>query len=241
VETVGRFVAEDDGALLLDHWRVLGADARPAALAVLRSRPTATRALLDAIESGRVSPGDLAAADIAFLWRNEDPEIGPRARRVLAAHRGASPESSLAALRPALDLGGDAARGRVLFEQRCQFCHRAAGGGVDVGPDLETVRGRGREGLLAAIVDPHREVAPAYVAYTVATRDGNRIEGIIRRDDASGMTLRLMGGVETTLARADIAGTSSAGRSLMPEGLALGLAPAQMADLLAFIESLGTR
>jgi hypothetical protein len=46
------------------------------------------------------------------------------------------------------------------------------------------------------------------------------------------------GGAESVIGRADIAGSSSSGRSLMPEGLEAGLSPADMADLLTFIETL---
>ena len=48
----------------------------------------------------------------------------------------------------------------------------------------------------------------------------------------------IMGGGEITLARANIRGSSSAGQSLMPEGLEAGLSARDMADLLTFIEQL---
>jgi hypothetical protein len=46
------------------------------------------------------------------------------------------------------------------------------------------------------------------------------------------------GGVKQTVARKDIKGSSSEGKSMMPEGLEAGLDPQAMADLLTFIESL---
>jgi putative heme-binding domain-containing protein len=127
-------------------------------------------------------------------------------------------------------------RGREVFEQRCIICHRAGENGVEVGPNMLTVKSRGRDGLLTAIVDPHREVAPAYVAYTVNTKEGATFQALITRDDASGLTLRLMGGIDVTLARSAIAGSSSEGRSLMPEGLESGLTVPAMADLLTYLE-----
>ena len=141
-------------------------------------------------------------------------------------------------LQPALALTGRVEKGRELYEQRCLVCHRAEGRGQAVGPDLVTVKSRGRDGLLTAIVDPHREVAPAYVAYTVSTREGATLVGLISRDDATGVALTLMGGTQVTLARAQIKGTASEGKSLMPEGLEAGLSAQAMADLLAFLEGL---
>ena len=52
------------------------------------------------------------------------------------------------------------------------------------------------------------------------------------------MTLRMPGGVSKTILRADVSGSSSDGRSLMPEGLEGGLTTQDMADLLTFIETL---
>jgi putative heme-binding domain-containing protein len=50
------------------------------------------------------------------------------------------------------------------------------------------------------------------------------------------MTLKMMGGMEKTLQRSEIKGSSSTGQSLMPEGLETGMSVSDMADLLSFIE-----
>jgi hypothetical protein len=52
------------------------------------------------------------------------------------------------------------------------------------------------------------------------------------------VALTLMGGTQVSLTRAQIKGTSSEGKSLMPEGLEQGLDAQAMADLLSFIEGL---
>ena len=109
---------------------------------------------------------------------------------------------------------------------------------MELGPDLVTVKSRGRDSLLAAIINPHQEVAPQYIAYEVNTKDGNAYLGMISRDEASSLSLRIMGGAEVNLPRANIRGSSSSGKSLMPEGLEAGLSVQEMADLLTFIEQL---
>ena len=50
--------------------------------------------------------------------------------------------------------------------------------------------------------------------------------------------LRVMGGADVAIVRANIKGSSSSGKSLMPEGLESGMAVQDMADLLTFIEQL---
>ena len=118
------------------------------------------------------------------------------------------------------------------------MCSSDLGDGMLLGPDLNTVKSKGRDGLLTAILDPHKEVAPQYIAYEVNTKDGNAFSGIITRDEATSLTLKIMGGAEVTLPRANIKGSNSSGKSLMPEGLEAGMSVQEMADLLSFIESL---
>jgi hypothetical protein len=48
----------------------------------------------------------------------------------------------------------------------------------------------------------------------------------------------MMCGAQITLPRAEIQGSTSTGQSLMPEGLETSMTPQDMANLLAFIESL---
>ena len=75
-------------------------------------------------------------------------------------------------------------------------------------------------------------------SYTVETKDGQTLLGLISKDDATGMTLKLIGGTEQTISRAQIKGSSSSGQSLMPEGIEAGMDAQAMADLLTFIEEL---
>jgi putative heme-binding domain-containing protein len=110
--------------------------------------------------------------------------------------------------------------------------------GLQVGPDLVTVKTKGREGIFTAILDPNKEVAPQYIAYTVNTKDGQTLAGIITNDSANSMTLKMMGGAEMNIPRSNIKGSTSTGASLMPEGIESGMSVQDMADLLEFIEGL---
>jgi putative heme-binding domain-containing protein len=143
-----------------------------------------------------------------------------------------------AKFQPAITARGNAERGKAHYLGRCMVCHRAEGQGMELGPDLVTVKTRGRDGLLSAIIDPHKEVAPQYIAFDVNTKDGNAYSGIIARDDATGLVLKVMGGAEVALPRSNVRGSSSSGKSIMPEGLEAGLSVQDMADLLTYIEEL---
>ncbi len=224
--------------ILLDAWPVLSSAVREAALAALLSREDRTLALLAAIEGRRVNPSDLSAARVQALAGHNSPTIAARARSALSAVLPPSRAEVAAQYQTALTLIGDATRGRLRYQEKCYVCHRAGDEGLVLGPDLASVKSRGREALLAAILDPHSEVAPQYIAYDITTKDGNAYTGIVTRDDLNGVALKIMGGADVSIPRVNIRGTTSAGLSLMPEGLEAGMSVQDMADLLTFIETL---
>jgi putative membrane-bound dehydrogenase-like protein len=223
---------------LVDHWRDYTPAAREAALAALLAREDRVAALLAAVKAGAIAPADIPAAQVQALTHHKNAQLGALARTALASVIPPSRAEVTATFQPALTATGDATRGHAVYQSRCFVCHRAGSEGLALGPDLVAVKSKGREALLTAILEPHKEVAPQYIAYDVTTKDGNAYTGIVARDDATGLTLKIMGGGEIALARANVRGSSSAGKSLMPEGLEAGLSVRDMADLLTFIETL---
>jgi putative heme-binding domain-containing protein len=175
---------------------------------------------------------------VQALVKHKNEKIATQAQTALASVIPPSRESVVATFKPALSLTGSAEDGAPHYQSRCLACHVADGQGMPVGPDLVTVKTKGREGILSAILEPHKEVASQFIAYVVNTKDGQTVSGIVTKDDASSMTLKMMGGAEVTLQRSNIQGSSSSGQSLMPEGLETGLTPQDMANLLAYIEAL---
>jgi putative heme-binding domain-containing protein len=225
-------------ATLLSGWPAYTLPAREAALAALLAREDRALPLLKAISAGAIPPTALAASQVQALAHHKSAAISGLAKTALASVIPPSRAEVTAKFQPAIAAPGDATRGLALYQTRCIVCHRAAGQGVEVGPDLITVKTKGRDGLLTAILEPHKEVAPQYIAYDVTTKEGNAYTGIISRDDATSLSLKIMGGAEITLPRATIRGSASSGKSLMPEGLEAGLTVSDMADLLTFIETL---
>jgi putative heme-binding domain-containing protein len=224
---------------MLKAWPDFGAKSKTAALEALLARDDRALALLNAMSDAQgPKPSDLSAAQVQALAKHKNEQIVALAKTALASVIPPSRESVVATFKPALNLIGDVASGATHYQSRCLACHVADGQGMPVGPDLVTVKTKGREGILSAILEPHKEVASQFIAYTVNTKDGQTVSGIVTQDDASGMTLKMMGGAEVTLQRANIQGSSSTGQSLMPEGLETGMTPQDMADLLAYIEGL---
>ncbi len=235
IRTLATHAAAEVTTALLAQW-TYEPKAKEAALTALFGREDRLKALLDAIEQGKVPAGDLSASQVQALANHKTAALAKRAKTVLAAVIPPSREEVAAKFAGAVGLGGDAARGKAQYQGRCMICHRANGEGMELGPDLVSVKTRGRDGLLAAILDPHKEVAPQYIAYEVNTKDGNAYLGMITRDDATSLALKIMGGAEVAIPRANVRGSSSSGKSLMPEGLEAGMSVQDMADLLTFIE-----
>jgi putative membrane-bound dehydrogenase-like protein len=222
-------------AALIGNWAHYGPKAKAAALEALLSREDRAVALL---EAKVVKPEEFSASQVQDLIKHKSPKVVAAAKTVLSSVVPPSREEVTAKFKPAIAAKGDAQKGQLQYMARCVACHKAGALGLAVGPDLITVKTKGREALLTAILEPHKEVASQFIAYTVNTKDGQTLAGIITNDTASSMTIRMMGGIEKTLQRSEIKGSSSSGQSLMPEGLETGMTVEDMADLLSYIESL---
>jgi putative heme-binding domain-containing protein len=137
--------------------------------------------------------------------------------------------------RGALEMKGDAARGKQIFAKACAACHKVQGVGNDIGPNLAAMKARGPEAILLNVLDPNREVNPQYLNYAVLMNDGRQLTGIITAETATGITLRRADNATDNVLRIDIDQLKSTGMSLMPEGMEKQIDPAAMADLLEFL------
>jgi putative membrane-bound dehydrogenase-like protein len=144
-------------------------------------------------------------------------------------------KEAVATYAPALTLPGDPEKGRLTFGARCMICHRFGGVGIGVGPDLDASRIAGREKVLGNILEPSREVTAGYPLGIVETTKKEVISGVIASESAAGVVLRLAGGADRFVRKADIAKVDRPARSLMPDGIEAGLSPQEVADLLEFL------
>ena len=141
--------------------------------------------------------------------------------------------------RRSLGVPGDSAAGAVVFKKLCASCHRLGKEGVEVGPDLAALADKSPEALLIAVLDPNRAFETKFVSFTIATRDGRVLNGMVANESATAVTLRRQEGKEDVLLRSQIEDMTSSGQSLMPEGIEKDLKPRDFADLIAFLASTG--
>jgi putative heme-binding domain-containing protein len=130
---------------------------------------------------------------------------------------------------------GDAKKGQQLFATICITCHRHGQLGVDVGPPLSDVKVKPPEALLSDILDPNRMFEARWSAYTIETKDGRTLAGLIQSETTDAIVLAMPGGTKETLSRSAIKDMKSLDRTLMPDGLEAAISKEQMSDLIAFL------
>jgi putative membrane-bound dehydrogenase-like protein len=223
--------------LLLAPWKTYTPPVRREALEALLSRADRVPKLLDALEKGDVRRGDIEVARRAQLVQHRDPVIQERAKKVLGSATSEDRGKVIAKYRLALDGQVSAERGKAAFKKHCATCHRFQGEGTEVGPDLRTVQERTPDQLLEQILDPGREVNPAYINYTVALTDGRILTGIIAGESATSITLKRAEGATDMILRSQIDEMISTGLSIMPEGLEKDVTADHLADIIAYIRT----
>lgn len=224
--------------LVIEAWPRLGPSVREAVAEALTATTTSAGRLLDAIAEQRFDAASLPQAKRQLLREHPNAAVRERATALLADTALAKREEVVTAYRSALDLPGDAAKGRALFKQHCAVCHRIGNEGQEVGPNLAAIKSRGAEFILLNVLDPSREVNPQFVEYTLVTGDGVVTTGLIASESPTAVTLKRSEGVTETVLRLDVEDLRSTGRSLMPDGFEKQLDKQAMADVIAYLMSL---
>lgn len=194
----------------------------------------ASATFLEAIRSEKLPLADAPASLLENLRRHKDAAVQKLAAEVLPPIVKRS--DVVASYAGALKKEGDPAKGKQVFEKICVTCHQAPNGeGIALGPSVASFSAGGAETIMGNILDPNREVAPQYQAYTFELKEGAPMTGIILNENVTEVTLRMPGGIDTTFPRGSIVSMKGLGQSLMPEGLEAGVSVDEMADLLAFL------
>ena len=136
---------------------------------------------------------------------------------------------------------GDSTRGQALFMGACGACHRAGNSGIDFGPDLNRISQKwNRSALLEQIQQPSKLIEPQWQLVSVTLKTGATKAGFITSRDASGLTLKMPGGVTEKIPALEIAQTTNTPTpvSTMPEGLLESFTIQEAADLLEYLQTL---
>lgn len=165
-------------------------------------------------------------------WMNYLREIAPEAIPTSSSDWDAVRElvSSATALK------GDAERGQRFYEAKsCGRCHD----GGAVGPDLAGVTGRfSYEDLFRAIADPDHNVSERYRGTLIQTKQGTLVTGLVVYESVDGITLK-DGQTTSRVEGSDIEFRKPLETSLMPRGLLKEATAPDLADLAAYLKTIG--
>jgi putative membrane-bound dehydrogenase-like protein len=237
IAAIDSLEAFDDPAIpstLLSSWRSYSPEVREKVLGALFSKPDWMTALLKALTDGRVERSAVGASAQARLVEHPDRELAEQARRFFS--KGTDRSQVVEGYRDALNLKGDVARGKQVFELNCAKCHLPQRNRARVGPDLSGISNKTREELLASILNPSLAIDPRFVNYIVTTTDGRMYDGILANETPGAILLR--GGTEEgdiTLLRRTISGIRASSVSLMPDEFEKSMTRQGLADLIAYL------
>ena len=215
-------------------WAAASPSHRELVLSELIGNPAHFAGLLDAVEDGRLPANAFTATRRAVFAKHAT--VSQRAEKLLGSATAPDRQKAFEAAKAALALKADATHGRELFRNLCASCHRLEREGHAVGPDLFDIRGQTKENILFHIIVPDAEIAPAFAAYLVTTRDGRTLSGIMASETPTSLTLRGPLAQDSALLRSEVAKVEALPTSLMPAGLEQALSPQHFADLIGYLK-----
>jgi cytochrome c oxidase cbb3-type subunit 3 len=133
---------------------------------------------------------------------------------------------------------GDATRGKEKFfgKGECSTCHTISGDGGFLGPDLSAYgSAMSAKAIREEIVRTERIEAAGYRSAVLTTRDGDRLEGVIRNEDNFSVQLQTKDGSFHFLQKSDLRTVEPLGQSLMPTNYRQRLSPDELNDLVSYL------
>ena len=142
-----------------------------------------------------------------------------------------------------LSLAGDVSRGARLFAAtegiQCKSCHQINKVGTAIGPDLSHVgKQLTRSQILQSILTPSEEINPKFVTYLAETSQGRVVTGLLVEQTKQRIVLRDARNQRIELQASELELLVPQPKSLMPDLLFKDLNATQLADLIAYLESL---
>ena len=212
------------------------------ALNTLASRLSYARPLLVAAKGGTIPRKDLTADLVRQLHNLKDPDLNKGLDEVWGTMRetGADKAKEIKKYKEIYAAGysqpGDASRGRGLYAKTCQQCHTLFDTGGKVGPDLTGSNRGDLDYILQNIVDPNAVIPNDYRAWSLETKDGRSLTGLMNQQDEKSVTL-VTANETAVIPRAEIESLRESQLSMMPEGLLQTFNDQEVRDLIFYLRS----
>jgi putative membrane-bound dehydrogenase-like protein len=233
----------DTAGLLIAGYRGFVPHERADALPALIANPPAALRTLEAVAAGTLERAVLSPVAIRQLKGMRDPAIDALLAQVVGVVNATKPDFAKAKAKYGDLLSakalrkGDLTAGKALYLQSCGLCHQLFGEGNHVGPSLTGSNRANLDYLLENVLDPNALIGKDYQLNVFKLKNGNTVSGLVQSEDAQVFNTVMPGGVKLAVAKAEVASREVLPISLMPEGLFDALTPAQVVDLVAYLQS----
>lgn len=186
-------------------------------------------------------PADLRFTATAELNAVRWPELKAEAAKLLPLPPGQG-DKALPPVAELLAMKGDAKRGAEIFSREtvgCAKCHVVNGQGTDFGPALSEIGSKlPKDALLESILDPSAGISFGFEAWSVETKAGEEVFGLIVSETGEDVSVKTVGGAVTKLKKTDLARRQQSKLSIMPVGLQQTVTVQELADLLEYLTTL---
>lgn len=230
--------------LLLDGVKAAGRSTTGRAVAIrglARTEAGARELLRYAAETngGLEEPGRTTAS--LALAQSRWPDIRSEAAKVLPPPKSAD-GGELPSVNELIRMRGDAVRGAAVFQSEqasCSKCHLAGRVGVDFGPALSQIGTKlGRQALYESILDPSSGISFGYEGWSVETRGGDEVFGILASETDAELAIKQQTGGVVRLKKSEVMRRERQQLSIMPAGLASVLSRQELVDLVEYLTTL---
>ena len=135
-------------------------------------------------------------------------------------------------------LQGDPVRGKSLFSESCETCHRIGGQGGSLGPNLSMIAAVRSQGALTnSIRNPSAIIGRQYKPVSIVTTESERIQGLVKSEDAFSIQVMDITQVLRGFRKSSLREVIYETQSVMPAFSESVLSSSELTDILSYLQS----
>jgi putative heme-binding domain-containing protein len=209
-------------------------------LSALCGSPEGVDVALAAVEKGYAPRNQLMDRSIRERIQSVHPQSLERLSKLMASIQ---PDSErllrIAAERASeyIKVSGNPKLGEPIFQRTCAVCHSLGGKGGNIGPQLDGIGNRGLERLCEDVLNPSRNVDPVFRQTAIVLKDGDLVNGLVRREEGERLVLVDATGKEVGIPKSSVESRNELETSLMPDNFAEAISTDEFRHLMAFLLS----
>ncbi len=214
-------------------------DVRSTAVSGLARNKAGEKSLLELASSKKLAADTRLLAG-GLLARSRDEATRKRAAELLPLPKQKD-QKPLAPLDQLAKMKGNVKHGLELFRTKatCANCHKVAGVGKEVGPDLSEIGSKlSREAMFTAILDPSAGISHNYENYQVLTDAGQMISGLKMSETNDEIVIRTAEAIDRKIPRDEVEGIKKSDKSIMPDNLHQLVDQQGLVDIIEYMVSL---